>query len=87
MASLFGRGFDSLQLHEVITRFLLKVKVGYFFYRDIVSVTRSCYDRYTYVSHASHVRVTLVTRTCNAKYYKTNITKTSQLIHNKRTTN
>ena len=30
-----------------------------------IGVTRSCYTRYTFVSQKSHVRVTIVTRTCN----------------------
>lgn len=33
-----------------------------------VSVTRSCYARCTYVFHSLHVRVMLVTRTCNGFY-------------------
>ena len=36
-------------------------------YQYKISVTRTCHMRYTLVLHASHVRVTLVTRTCDTK--------------------
>ena len=33
-----------------------------------IGVTRTCYTRCTFVSHALHIRVTLVTRTCDGNY-------------------
>ena len=33
--------------------------------QEKIGVTRSCYTRYTFVSQKSHVRVTIVTRSCN----------------------